>query len=598
MVVWSFTNIRRVSLQYTLLACTATLPAMAQPNVPIIYSAVNSASYGSTLAQGSLFVVFGMNIGPAHLAEAASYPLPPQIGGTAISVTSGSTTLICPMVYSVAGAAAAILPSNTPPGTASLTLTYNGAMAPFPVQVNVVPSAVGLYTPSSSGLGPGSVTALNGALNTFATAAQPGDILTAWGSGLGPISGPDASLPTAFPNFPGVEVFVGTLPATVIYAGRSGCCAGVDQISFHVPDGVAGCYVPVAVRSGGKISNFVSIAVSGDGGPCSDTAPTIPVSLMNQAAAGQSVTAAAFAVGPTSVLRALGFDQSHYLAARLSQLLHVQVSPEDVANLLLAGQTHNRRALIRAMAKYAQSWRALDPATKAEVNAAVNLTLEGAYAAFVQFSTPATVAAAVGGIFSSQGTCTVQTSLTASAQRNGKGLDAGSSLTLSGQAGTWTLVPSRPGQYQVAFGNAPSGQDVAPGTYTITGTGGADLRAFSASLKIAGNIVWTNKAAISTIDRSQPLTVTWSGGTSPGYVLIGGYFESRTAPFVGFVCTEDAGKGSFTIPSFILSALPPAATGGAMFIAPHPLSQPITIPGVDLSYSINGSSDSESVIYQ
>jgi uncharacterized protein (TIGR03437 family) len=502
------------------------------------------------------------------------------------------------MVYAIAGAAAAILPSNTPPGTASVSLTYNGQTTPFPAQLTVVPSAIGLYTLSSSGLGPGSVTTPNGSVNTFAATAQSGEILTAWGTGLGPINGSDSTVPSAFPNFPGVEVFVGTEPATVLYAGRSGCCAGVDQISFQVPAGVAGCYVPVAVRSGGKISNFITIAISSGGGPCSDTAPTVPINVMNQAAAGQPVTSAALAVGPIAVLRGLGFDQNQYLAGRLSQLLHVTVSPDDVAKLLIAGQTHNRRALNRAMAKYLKSWRALDPAAKAAVSAAVSLSQEGAYAVFGQFTTPATVAAAVGGLFPSQGTCTVFTSLTASAQRSGMQLNAGSSLALSGAAGTWTLVENGTGQYQVVFGSTPSGPSVPPGTYTIAGTGGRDLTAFSATLKVGGNIVWTNKTGISTVERSQPLTVTWSGGTTPGSVLIGGYFESREAPFVGFACAEDTGKGSFTIPSFILSALPPAANGGVMFIGPHPLSQPVTIPGADFSYFIDGSSDSESVVYQ
>ncbi len=339
------------------LVCIMALPAMAQPNTPFIYSALNSANYSSTLAQGSLFVVFGTNIGPAQYAGATSLPLPPQLGGTSISVTSGTTTLTCPMVYSLSGTAAAILPSNTPTGPATVTLTYNKVMTPFPAEVTVVPSAIGLYTSSSSGLGPGPITALNGVLKTFAAASKSSDIATVWGTGLGPISGPDADVPSAFPNFPGVEVFVGTQAAKVIYAGRSGCCVGVDQISFEVPSGVTGCFVPIAVRTSGGISNFISFAVSNDGGPCSDIAPTIPVNLMNQAAAGQSVTAAAFGVGPTSVLRALGFEQSRYLAARLSQLLHVQVSPEDVAKILLAGQTHDRRALRRAMAKYAKSLR-------------------------------------------------------------------------------------------------------------------------------------------------------------------------------------------------------------------------------------------------
>ncbi|MGA2880588.1 MAG: hypothetical protein ABSG13_16705 [Bryobacteraceae bacterium] len=298
------------------------------------------------------------------------------------------------------------------------------------------------------------------------------------------------------------------------------------------------------------------------------------------------------------MLRGLGFDQNQYLADSLSKLLHVKISPDDVAKLLLAGQTHNRKALNRAMAKYAKSWKALDPADKAAVSAAVNLSQEGAYAVFAQFTTPAAVASAVAGPFPSQGTCTVLTSLTAYAQRTGMRLDAGSSLALSGSAGSWTLAANRTGQYQVVFGSAPTGPNVPPGAYTISGAGGHDLAAFSATLKVGGNIAWTNKAAISTVNRSQPLTVTWSGGTSPGDVWIGGYFESRTAPFVSFVCVDDIGKGTFTIPSFILSALPAAANGGAMFIGSHPLSQPVAIPGVDFGYFIDGSSDSESVVYQ
>jgi len=581
-----------------ILLAVAALPAIAQPNMPFVFSVENSANYGSSIAQGSLFVVFGANIGPAQLAEAASYPLPPQIGGTSITITSGASMLICPMVYSTTGEAAAILPSNTPPGTASLSLTYNEQTTAFPAQVTVVPSAMGLFTLSSSGLGPGSVTALNGAINSFATAAQPGETLTAWGTGLGPISGSDFTIPSSFPNFPGVEVFVGTQSAKVIYAGRSGCCGGVDQVSFQVPAGVGGCYVPVAVRSGGTISNFASIAVSIDGGPCSDTAPTIPVSVMNKATAGESITAAGLAIGPVSVLRGLGFDQNQYLAQTLSKLLRVKVSPDDVAKLLLAGQTHNRKALNRAMVKYAKSWKALDPASKAAVNAAVNLSQEGAYAVFGQFTTPTTVAAAVSGLFPSQGTCTVVTSLTAQAQRTGMRLDAGSSLALSGSAGSWTLAANRTGQYQAVFGSVPTGPNVPPGTYAISGPGGHDVPAFSATLKVGGNIVWTNKAAASSINRSQPLTVTWSGDTNPGDVWIGGYVESRTAPFIGFVCAEDIAKGSFTIPSFILSALPAAANGGAMFIGSHPLSQSVLITGIDLSYFIDGSSDSESVVYR
>jgi hypothetical protein len=64
----------------------------------------------------------------------------------------------------------------------------------------------------------------------------------------------------------------------------------------------------------------------------------------------------------------------------------------------------------------------------------------------------------------------------------------------------------------------------------------------------------------------------------------------------GFVCVEDSSKGSFTIPSFLLSTLPPGA--GGMFVSSHPLSQQVTIPGVDLAYFMDGSSDAKSLVYQ
>jgi len=324
------TDIRTALLWCAFLA----LPAMAQPNPPFVFSAENSASYAGTIAQGSLFIVFGANIGPAKLIQASSLPLPSQIGGTAITVTSGSITIACPMVYSAMDVAAAVLPSNVPPGSATLTLTYNGRSTPFPATVDVVPSAVGIYTLGSSGLGFGIFTGIDGSVKTFAGTAKNGETVTAWATGLGPIGGSDNVIPLAFPNFPGVEVFVGTQAANVIYAGRSGCCVALDQISFEIPTGVTGCYVPVAVHSGGTISNFVSIAVSSDGGPCSDTVPTVPISIMNQASAGQPVKAAALAAGPVSVLRGLGFDEKLYLAETLSKLLHVNFSQQDVAKLL------------------------------------------------------------------------------------------------------------------------------------------------------------------------------------------------------------------------------------------------------------------------
>jgi uncharacterized protein (TIGR03437 family) len=568
------------------------------PILPFAYSAENSASYGSSVAPGSIFVVYGSNLATGPVVQANTYPLPLALNGASITVTSGPTIVSCPMVYAGSDTVAAVLPSSVPPGKAMMTVSYNGRATPYPTPFDVAPTAPGLYTLGSSGEGPGVFTASDGSAKSFEATAKTGETVTLWATGLGPAAGPDNALPPTFPNFPGIDVFVGTQPATVIYAGRSGCCVGLDQISFVVPDGVQGCYVPVAVRSGSPsqsaFSNFVSLAVSSGGGPCSDTAPTLPVSIMNQATAGQPVTVAALAAGPVSVLQGLGFDVRVYIAQKLSTLLHAKVSVEDVARLLHAQQNHNQRAFRKVMTKYAASWKALSPSAKAAVQAALTPNQEGAVAGLGRYNSPAGVAAAVGVLFPSQGTCTSLPTVPVS--KSAVGLDAGASLAFSGQAGSFTMPLTRTGEYQTLFGSAPSGRDLPPGSYTVTGTGGSDVSAFSARLNVGGNVLWTNKAAISTVDRSQPLTVTWTGGTSPGYVLIGGYVDATTGAQLGFVCSEDVNKGSFTIPAFILSTLP--AESGGMFVSPNPLSQQISIPGVDLAYFMDGSNDAKSLGYR
>ena len=82
--------------------------------------------------------------------------------------------------------------------------------------------------------------------------------------------------------------------------------------------------------------------------------------------------------------------RSYISPGTLSKLLRVKISQEDVGKLLLAEQTHNQRAMLRAMTKYAAAWKALNPSAKAAVHAVLNSKQEGAVAVFGQFSSPAT----------------------------------------------------------------------------------------------------------------------------------------------------------------------------------------------------------------
>jgi hypothetical protein len=103
----------------------------------------------------------------------------------------------------------------------------------------------------------------------------------------------------------------------------------------------------------------------------------------------------------------------------------------------------------------------------------------------------------------------------------------------------------------------PTPELIVPGNFTVdNGAGGADIKGFSAALTIpSDHASWTGQDAIGNIDRSQGLTVTWSG--SGPVAIIGN--SANTAASVGsqFLCAAgDADKGSFTVPAWVLSALP------------------------------------------
>ena len=587
------------SLGLTLIAAFTPQSLKGQSSQPpYVQSANNSADYSTTIAQGSLFAVFGYYLGPGDLMEVSAFPLPEVLAGTSVTVTSGSTTLNCPMLYTSVGQVAAILPSNTPVGTATITVAYNGvtdASGFSTTQITVASSSVGLYTISSTGLGPGVFTnAVSGAVKTLANAAAPGELVFVWGTGIGPIGGPDNAPPPVL-NFPNVQVLVGGQPAQIYYAGRSGCCAGVDEIAFYVPAITGGCNVPVSFVSGGVSSNTVTMPVSATGGPCSDRGATLPTSILTKAAAGQPVKLAMIAIGPTAVLGP--GSEPRAVAGRLSAALGTRVPEADAARLIRAYRSRNARAIRAAMAKYAARWKALDAQTKSRMIAQISSTQDSANAEFGSFSSEQVVASVVGAQFPPAGDCVILPgSVPFGLGSVSAGLDAGASIKLTGAAGSFTLQRSGQGQYQAVLGGSATGQNIPLGTYTISGTGGNDAGAFSDTVTIASHPAISNKSSLATVDRTQPLTVTWTGGVAGSYVLIGG--GSTRFPHSYFACAEDGGKATFTIPSYILSSIrATTAANGIIWISPNPLSNPIAIPGIDAAYFADGSNDSVNVAF-
>jgi len=575
----------------------ALAPQCLAQSGPYETAVVNSASYSTAaIAQGSIFIVYGYFLGPDPLVQANILPLPLQLGGTSVAVTSGGNTFDCPMVYTSSTQVAAILPSNTPVGLAHLTVTYRGTPG-FGTSFGVTGSSFGIYTTDSSGFGPGIVTGADFKTKTFVSPARAGEVLIAWGTGLGAIGTSDATAPGTTKQFPNVEVFVGNSPAAVTYAGRSGCCAGLDQIAFQTPDTVAqGCFVPVTVRTGGAIvSSFVTVAISALGEACSTAPPGLPAPLLSKAIAGQPLNLGIFAIGSVRFLKFFGFPVAQSTAVNLSALFHTPVAEDDVKRLVEAYRAKQMHVVSQILTKYGVTPKRLDVQLARKLRAAVQTDQQNAAAAFGTFNGISDFGPQFASNFPPVGTCTVISEVASGSQSQGprKSINVGTALTFNGPGGQRQMQQTASGQYEVSLG--VQGTMVTPGVYAITGAGGSGVGPVTASLNISSALTWTNKTAVNSVDRTQPLTVTWSGGAAPGFVLIGALAEAHGASR-GFLCSEQSQKGSFTVPSFVLAALPTAS--GYLFVAPHPFSNPVTIPGLDLAYFINGSADYKAVEFR
>ena len=521
------------------LLCTflSALTASAAATVTKVYNAAANiplGNAGSGIAQGAYFVAFGSGLGPSPIAV-AGMPFPTSVGGTSVTVTPvGGAAVTAYMYYAVDGQVAGILPSNTPTGPANFTVTYNGSTS-APVKIAVVQSDFGIFTQNQAGTGPAAILNRNpDGLNSLTNSAAAGGVLEAYGTGLGPIAGADNTAPGAVaPAGVDVKVVVAGQTITPLYAGRSPQFAGLDQIDFQLPADASvpdGCFVPFAIQVNGVLSNYATFAKSSSGKTC-------PAPLGMSAATLQKLDAGAtLNVG----------------------LLAINRNAEELA---LAGLP-------------------------------ISISVDSASAAFSQFN--------AGGLFNLQltpgsvpplnaaGTCFVQTQGTSTPPTSAlpplsKDLDAGA-ITVTdphgnGKGLTHSSAANTTGYYTVLPSSMPTTQ---PGQWSMVGTGGTDIGAFTANLTVptplaCGNCDGAN--GISSIDRTKPLTLQWTGGGGGNdYVQVGGLSTTPSTAdptqniAVIFTCTARASDGQFTVPASILSQMPQssadplAANNGALVL--------------------------------
>ena len=237
----------------------------------------NAPNYG--IAPGSIMTIIGAGMAdnvPLVLQSSASPGIPTTLNHASVSVTVNGTTVHPGLYYAVPTLIAAVLPSSTPTGTGTLTVTYNGTPS-APVPITVVPSALGFDSLSSSGTGPSvAQDASTYALFSPTSSAKPGENIVLWGSGLGADTADSDTVYTSTPhaiNTP-LQIFIGGVSAKILYQGASGY-PGLNQIDVTIPANVpTGCAVSLSAVTGtgsaATASNILTMPIAAGGGTCTD----------------------------------------------------------------------------------------------------------------------------------------------------------------------------------------------------------------------------------------------------------------------------------------------------------------------------------------
>ena len=512
---------------------------------PTITAVLDAGSYTANIAEGSIFVVQGSNLSPSGFTQ-MSFPLPTTSTASTGSVkitftpTAGGSGTDAYLVYlynqSGVNQLAALLPSSVAAGNYNVTVTNNGA-ASAAFAATVVQRKLTLITQDSSGSGlavvQNYISAAELDVNRFTTGsvngipispAKPGQVLIAWGTGMGPVSGGDNTASPGFDftkNGVNVQVIVGGMSITPQYAGRAPGLAGTDQINFQLPSNVpTGCTVSFQVSVNGTLSNSSFIAIAPDANSSACVVPGFTTQQLQSFDNGSSFTIGSFDITQFSEnITGTGTFKADAIGGEFARYTGFQLA---------------------SVAQYYSL-----------------LTTGGCQVFTTTTTTNGSTSQTGGGIVPTPITITL--------------LDAGK-ITLTGPAGSGlsnVALNETNNSYYLSIGEegvSIPGQtnlgSIVAGTYTLNGAGGKDVGAFTASLNLASPLTVTGGLP-ATVNRGAGLTLNWTGGNSSDIVeVIGGSSSSTksgtntTVTVSEFFCTTTAGQGGITVSSSLLNQLP------------------------------------------
>jgi uncharacterized protein (TIGR03437 family) len=478
---------------------------------------VNASGYQTTLAPDTVFAIFGSAIGPATIVTATAPDYPTSLGGTSITFTpaAGGAAVSAKMIYSLSGQVAGLLPSSIVPGTYAVRVTYNNQTS-APINVTVAARSFGIVSANSAGTGTAQATVGN---------VNGGISLTRFNGGSVNFNGLNWTLTPAHPN-----------DTLVLWGTGGGADAANDTGGSSGDQTAAGNFI--VNLSGRKITPLYAGTSSGYPGlwQINFTVPsdidldcfaTVQVSAGGQT--GNSVTIPIAAAGQTSCS-----DSS---------------MPTSIFSKLDSGGTITVGAF--ALGK---------------IDTGTGTPQETASGSVLQYSSSEWITLESGPKF---GLCRVYDRSYAPTSKDPGSpdafLNAGSQLPLTG--------PNLPAGFGLgtvstamgpAYSNSPSAGTLASGTYTLTGPGGSQVGPFNVSTSFPASFTVTNWNSITTIDRTTPLVLNWTGsGFDQVLVVLG---TTVAAPglrhLVTINCTLPGSPGTYTIDNQALAYLPLAPAGG------------------------------------
>lgn len=517
----------RVSTRISLFAYVAlgAIPLLSQqPSIVAIennysYTRPTVPNYG--IAPGSIFLIFGSNL------STVTVPVLQSSVGPGVPLTLDGVSIAVTVngqtapvpLYYVSATQIAGILPSTMPAGTGTITVTNNGQTSAPAPIQVVSSDFGILT-RNNGSGPAGGYDGHHDLITGTNSASPGQTIVLWGSGVGADRANDDRI------FPQKQNNLTNIPIQVFIGGVSAHIVYRGRSQFPGLDQI-NVTVPQAVATGCYVSLIVM-----SGNYVSNSA-TLPISPNGGTCSDPN---------------------TQFTTAQLQALS--TTSNVNVGTIFIDEETNVSKNVVKDL--FRAKFLSYPP---------------GQY----EVKTPSDG-------FISYGSCVITAPDTSSTH-----LNAGPALTVSGPGGEQasasltTLKDGTLGDYKSTLpaGFIPSGG----GTFTFSnGSGSSAVGGISnASITLPSPIVWTNMSGISSVNRSEGLTVTWSGGSPSSFVVIQG--SATVAPpgtdSVAFTCAASSASGQFTIPPSLLLAMP---TGGRGELSVNSVAfpSPFSAPGLNL----------------